>query len=143
MQDSIHRIAKKHGVVIGRDDPILMVETLLEKIGEDARAEQKAALQHFAEEMESLTQRWLTDATIKAENALTAALARNQEMMVSALESAVASAMAKMQDETTTVLRSMSRAQSSLRNASTASVVAIAIVCLLLVADIIKRMGGF
>ncbi|RUR14189.1 conjugal transfer protein TraM [Legionella sp. km772] len=78
---AIQEIAVKHGVVLSKDDPILILQTMNNRLIEDVRQAQAAMLTQFREEMESISSQWRDDAKEKAEKIINAALAGSKEAM--------------------------------------------------------------
>ena len=77
----IKEIAAKHGIAVGRDDPILILQTINEKLMQDSQKAQQDMLREYKEELEELTLRWGNDAKEKAEKILNAALGASKEAM--------------------------------------------------------------
>jgi len=77
----IQEIAVKHGLVLGKDDPILILQTMNDRLIEDTRKAQAAMLAQFREEMEGISSQWKDDAKEKAEKIINAALAGSKEAM--------------------------------------------------------------
>ncbi len=77
----IQEIAVRHGVVLSKDDPILILQTMNDRLIEEARQAQAAMLTQFREEMESISSQWRDDAKEKAEKIINAALAGSKEAM--------------------------------------------------------------
>lgn len=75
----IQDITVKHGVLLGKDDPILMLQTMNAHLIEENRKAQQDLLIQFREEMESISSQWKDDAKEKAEKVLNAALASSKE----------------------------------------------------------------
>ncbi|MGL6029062.1 MAG: conjugal transfer protein TraM [Legionella sp.] len=75
----IQDITVKHGVLLGKDDPILMLQTMNAQLIEEHRKAQQALLVQFREEMEGISSQWKEDAKEKAEKVLNAALANSKE----------------------------------------------------------------
>jgi len=78
---AIQQIAVKHGVVLSKDDPILILQTMNDRLTEETRQAQAAMLAQFKEEMESISSQWRDDAKEKAEKIINAALAGSKEAM--------------------------------------------------------------
>ncbi len=78
---AIQEIAVRHGVVLSKDDPILILQTMNDRLIEEARQAQAAMLAQFREEMESISSQWRDDAKEKAEKIINAALAGSKEAM--------------------------------------------------------------
>jgi len=75
----IQDITVKHGVLLGKDDPILMLQTMNEQLIEENRKAQQDLLIQFREEMEDISSQWKDDAKEKAEKVLNVALASSKE----------------------------------------------------------------
>lgn len=78
---AIQEIAVKHGVVLSKDDPILILQTMNDRLIEETRQAQADMLAQFKEEMEGISSQWKDDARDKAEKVLNAALASSKEIM--------------------------------------------------------------
>lgn len=86
INEIIQDIAIKHGVAIGKDDPVLILHTMNEKLLEENRKAQQELLTQFKEEMESIASQWKDDAKEKAEKIINAALAGGKEVMATMLQ---------------------------------------------------------
>lgn len=82
----IQDITVKHGVLLGKDDPILMLQTMNEQLIEENRKAQQDLLVQFREEMEGISSQWKNDAKEKAEKILNTALANSKEAMTRLLQ---------------------------------------------------------
>jgi hypothetical protein len=82
----IREVAGKHGIVLGKDDPIMILRTLNARILQDATERQQQALEAFKEEMEGVALRWSTEAKGKAERILNAALEAGKQAMTAELQ---------------------------------------------------------
>ena len=82
---AIKEIAVRHGVVLSKDDPILILQTMNDRLIEESRQAQAAMLIQFREEMESISSQWRDDAKEKAEKIINAALAGSKEVMAKLL----------------------------------------------------------
>jgi hypothetical protein len=77
----IKEIAVKHGIAVGRDDPILILHTLNNQLLLDSQKAQQELMDQFKAELEGLSLRWSTDAREKAERILNASLVASKESM--------------------------------------------------------------
>ncbi|HHT9802755.1 TPA: conjugal transfer protein TraM [Legionella pneumophila] len=78
----IQDITVKHGVLLGKDDPILILQTMNAQLIEDNRKAQQDLLVQFREEMEGISSQWKDDTKEKAEKVLNAALASSKEAII-------------------------------------------------------------
>ncbi|MFO3269267.1 conjugal transfer protein TraM [Legionella pneumophila serogroup 1] len=81
----LQEIAIKHGIVLGKDDPILILQTMNDRLIEETRQAQAEMLVQFKEEMESISSLWKDDARNKTEKLLNAALVASKEAMAKLL----------------------------------------------------------
>lgn len=79
-------IAKKHGVTISRDDPIMILQTLNKWLLEDSAKAQKKLLNQFQSEMEASALRWGDNAKSMAERVLNASLSASKDTMGKIME---------------------------------------------------------
>ena len=77
----IKEIAHKHGVAVGKSDPILIVHTMNESLLRESAEHHKALLSRFQQELEMISHHWECDAKAKAERMLNAALSASSEAM--------------------------------------------------------------
>ena len=85
---TIQEIAVRHGVVLSKDDPILILQTMNERLIEESRQAQAVMLAQFREEMEYISSQWRDDAKGKAEKVLNAALSSSKDAMDKILKQA-------------------------------------------------------
>ncbi|AMV15287.1 TPA: conjugal transfer protein TraM [Legionella pneumophila] len=86
IDETIKEIAVRHGVVLSKDDPILILQTMNERLLEETRKAQQEMLAQFKEEMENISSQWKDDAKDKAEKVLSAALASSKAAMSKLLQ---------------------------------------------------------
>lgn len=100
----IQEIAAKHGVALGRDDPIMILQTINERLMQDSAAAQQETLDHFKAELESIAHRWGADARDKAERILNAALAASKTAMIQGMQEGAKAAATSARQEIDTAL---------------------------------------
>jgi hypothetical protein len=81
LEEMIKEIAAKHGIAVGRDDPILILQTLNNRLMQANQKAQQEMLDHYKSELESISLRWSTDAKEKAERILNASLDASKAAM--------------------------------------------------------------
>ncbi|CDN89020.1 conjugal transfer protein TraM [Hydrogenophaga intermedia] len=86
IEELIREIAVKHGIAVGRDDPIFILQTINTRLMQDSQAAQQEILDRFKEELEAIAHRWGDDAKGKAERTLNAALAASKEAMAKGMQ---------------------------------------------------------
>ena len=105
----IREIAQKHGVVVGRDDPILVLQTINNRLMQDSAKSQQAQLEKLKEELEALAQRWSLDAKEKSERILNASLAAGKQAMGQLMEEGTNATVRLLAEETGTLLAKLRR----------------------------------
>ena len=86
IEEIIKEIAARHGIAVGRDDPILMLHTINAQLMRENTEIQQEILDHFKSELEEIAQRWGDDARNKAERTLNAALTASRDAMLEAMQ---------------------------------------------------------
>ena len=86
--ETIQDIAVRHGVILGKDDPILILQTMNDRLLVENRKTQQEMLAQFREEMENISSQWRDDAKEKAEKILNAALESGKDAMTKLLQEA-------------------------------------------------------
>lgn len=99
LEELIKEIAAKHGIAVSRDDPILILQTINNRLLQDGAKAQQAQFDQFKQEMEALSLRWGNDAKGKAERILNAALAAGKEAMWETLQEGSAKTVASFRTE--------------------------------------------
>lgn len=126
----IQEIVAKHGVAVGRDDPILILQTINFRLLQDSAKAQQAMLDQYKQEMEKLMLRWDNEAKARAEKILNASLVASKNAMAQLMQEGVKEMAASVGAEINTAL---SRVATPIRNArkiATLNVVASCITCL-------------
>jgi len=86
IEETIKEIAAKHGIAVSRDDPILILQTINDRLMKDSAQAQEELIDHFKEELEALAHRWSKDAKARAERVLNVSLAASKDAMVKGME---------------------------------------------------------
>ncbi|MDF7677074.1 conjugal transfer protein TraM [Neisseriaceae bacterium ESL0693] len=81
IEETIKAIAAKHGIAISRDDPILVMQTINDRLMLDSQTAQQEILESFKSELEETAHRWSEDSKKKADRILNAALVTSKEVM--------------------------------------------------------------
>lgn len=88
IDDLIKEVAVKHGIALGKDDPLLMLHTINRKLIQEGVASQERILETFKGQLEEVAHRWSEDSKSKAERVLNAALAASKEAMAAGVKDA-------------------------------------------------------
>lgn len=131
VENLIREIAAKHGVAVGRDDPILILQTINARLLEDGQKAQREMLQAHKEELEAIAQRWGVDAKDKAERILTAALGASKEAMARLMQEGAQTLTASVRREVEDALAGIGRSAAESRKLARTNLVA---ACVTLVA---------
>ncbi len=130
IENIIKEVAVKHGVTIGKNDPILILTTINSRLIEDSQVGQKEILSEFKAELEEVTARWGLEAKGKAERILTAALTASKEAMDQALEQGATKTVESIQIEIEDIVRPLTVQLKNMRRYSTWTFLASVIVFL-------------
>jgi len=131
VDDLIGEVARKHGVAIGRDDPILVLQTINERLLQDSSAAQQALLDAYKEELEALASRWSSHAADRADRILQAALAGSKETMATTLAEGAMTTAASVRAE---VDAALARVAVCLQEARRIAILNLVAACITLVA---------
>ena len=91
IDEIVKEIALKHRVALGKDDPILMLYTMNERLIRDMADAQQHIVREFQANIEDSATNWSEDARLKAERTINGALTMTQQAMKEALHEAASS----------------------------------------------------
>lgn len=140
IEETIKEIAAKHGIAVGRDDPILVLQTINERLMQDSATAQQDILDRFKEELESITHRWGDDAKNRAERMLNAALAASKAAMSRTMQEGATAATEVIRREINSAALQLQGPIGKARAAATMSIVAA--VMTLLAAGVVLWAAG-
>ena len=106
---TIKEIAAKHGIAVSRDDPILILQTINDRLMKDSAQAQEELIDRFKEELEALAHRWSEDAKARAERVLNVALAASKNAMVKGMEDGAQAAAEQVRVGVEPVIRRMEK----------------------------------
>ncbi|WP_020405847.1 hypothetical protein [Hahella ganghwensis] len=109
IEETIKEIAAKHGIAVGRDDPILILQTINERLMKDSASAQEEILARYKSELEEISHRWGEDAKSKAERTLNAALSAGREAMTKTMQESAALTASGMRKEMESVIENLLR----------------------------------
>jgi len=109
IDELVKEIAVKHGIAVSRDDPILVLQTINNRLMVNSSKAQQAQLDQYKKELEGLAVRWGNDAKDKAERVLNAALGASQEAMNTEMKGSVNAAASAVRDEIEAALGGVNR----------------------------------
>ncbi|QLZ70837.1 conjugal transfer protein TraM (plasmid) [Legionella sp. PC1000] len=127
----INEVAIKHGVVLGRNDPILILQTMNAKLMEDNAKTQQLMLHQYKEDLEGIALCWGNEAKEKSERILNASLAAAKETMANVLEESARSTALTIQND---IEKLLSHAGGALRRTERIAMINLAASALTLVA---------
>jgi uncharacterized protein YgbK (DUF1537 family) len=79
IEETIKEIAIKHGIAVGRDDPIMILHTINERLMKETTTAQRQILHEFKEELEFAAHEWEKTAKQISEKILNIALNASKE----------------------------------------------------------------
>ena len=104
INDLIRTVAVKHGVAVGRDDPILILHTLNEELGKQNEAAMIALFERHKEELEAMAGRWSGESKSMAERIINAALVAGTQTMNESMSKSAAGAIESLRQEISATL---------------------------------------
>lgn len=116
IEEIIREIAEKHRIVVSRDDPILVLQTINNRLLQNGHKAQQALLDHYKEELEAIAMRWQEEAKAKAERILNASLTASKETMENLMLSGAREIQKAAQADTEKFLKRMNASLSDARN---------------------------
>ena len=131
IEEMIKEIAVKHGIAVGRDDPILILQTLNNRLLQDSQKAQQAMLDQYKTELEGISLRWSTDAKEKAERILNASLDASKTAMERLMQAAAKELVTTIKAE---VDASLYRISDPIKNANRIGLINLAASCITLLA---------
>jgi hypothetical protein len=81
LEELIKEIAVKHCIALSRDDPILILQTVNNRLLQASQKAQQALLDQYKAELEDLSLRWSAEAKEKAERILNVSLDASKTAM--------------------------------------------------------------
>jgi uncharacterized protein (DUF3084 family) len=99
IEELIREIATRHGIVVARDDPILVLQTINNRLLQNSAKAQQEQLDKYKQEMEALALRWGDDAKGKAERILNASMTAAKQAMGQLLEEGARTTAQAISDE--------------------------------------------
>lgn len=127
IDELLREIAAKHGVLVGRNDPILMLHTINQRLLEDGVRAYGDLLSTHKEELEGLSMRWSGDAKDKAERVLNAAVAATKDIVAKVTEQCASEAAASVRKEVEAALNAARAEQQATRSSARAAITASAL----------------
>ncbi len=109
IEETIKEIAAKHGIAVGRDDPILILQTINDRLMKDSALAQEEMIGRFKEELEALAHRWSEDAKARAERILNVALAASKDAMAKGMAEGAKAAAEAVQKGTESAIKRMEK----------------------------------
>lgn len=86
LEDLVKEIAAKHSIAVSRDDPIMILHTINDRLMKNAAASQEKILSSFKSELEATAFQWGEDSKARAEKILNAALSASQAAMLETMQ---------------------------------------------------------
>ena len=131
IEQTIKEIAAKHGIAVGRDDPILILQTLNNRLMQANQKAQQEMLDQYKSELESISLRWSNDAKEKAERILNASLDASQAAMEQLMRASVKEMVSMIKSEVDT---SLNRINCPIKDANRIGLMNIVASCITLLA---------
>lgn len=131
VEELIKEIAVKHGIAVSRDDPILVLQTINNRLMQDSSKAQQVQLDQYKEELEAIALRWETDSKNCAERILNAALAAGKDSMHQDMQEAAKVTAAAVRTE---IDQALARVSAPIRDAQQIAILNVVASCITLLA---------
>jgi len=100
----IKEIAVKHGIAVSRDDPIMILQTINNRLLQDTERAQQALLETYKEELEALSTRWSEDVKDKSQRIVNASLYASKNAMAESVQESAKAASTLLKNELESIL---------------------------------------
>ncbi len=100
----IKEIAVKHGIAVSRDDPIMILQTINNRLLQDTERAQQALLETYKEELEALSTRWSEDVKDKSQRIVNASLSASKNAMAESVQESAKAASTLLKNELESIL---------------------------------------
>ncbi|MCU7927537.1 MAG: conjugal transfer protein TraM [Candidatus Thiodiazotropha sp. (ex Dulcina madagascariensis)] len=120
----IKEIAVKHGITVSRDDPILILPTINDRLMEDSAKAQEEIIDRFKEELEVLAHRWSEDAKTRVERILNVALSASKDAMAKGMEEGAKAAAEEVRKGADSAVKRMEKQSRQVRQVAVINIAA-------------------
>ena len=96
LEETIKEISVKHGINVSKDDPILILQTMNDRLLNDSQKSQQEIINQFKSELEEITHAWEVAAKRRSESLLNASLGAIKENLTKGIDQGVESASAAL-----------------------------------------------
>lgn len=124
LEETIKEIAAKNGIAVSRDDPILILHTINDRLLDANAAAQRELLREFRSNLEEMANQWGGDVERKAERIVNAALTASNNAMSERMEEGGNVAAERVRDETAVIAQKLHKATKRLQIATAWNVLA-------------------
>jgi len=90
INELIKQIAVTNGIAVSRDDPIMILQTVIHKLIQDNEKSQQVILAQYKEEQEALAMKWGKEAKEISDRILNAALKAGKDTMLEMIQGGAA-----------------------------------------------------
>jgi hypothetical protein len=134
LEGLIREIAAKHGVAVSRDDPILVLQTINNRLLQNSSKAQQEQLDQFKQELEAQAVRWGNDAKGRAERILNASLDACKDAMGQGMQDAAQMAAAAVATE---IDAAFARLETATRDARQVAILNLITACITMMASVL------
>ena len=86
IDDLIQQIASEHDVLLSKDDSIMILQTMKERLIQDSKAAQNVLLNQFKSEMETISDQWSAEAKNHSDRILDSTIASSKTEIARVME---------------------------------------------------------
>lgn len=86
IDEVIYQIASDYGITVEKDDPVMILHTMNERLIQDSKAAQQDLLDHFRSEMEVISAQWAVTANNHSDRTMHTAVASSKAEVARVME---------------------------------------------------------
>jgi len=124
IDDAIKEIASEHGIVISKDDPIMILHTINDRLILDSKVAQHDLLDNFRSQMEVISNGWSIEAKNHSNRILNAAVSSSKDEVARVMEDQSRVIIEKWKNELSTGFSQVHKTIESARHTAILNIIA-------------------
>lgn len=124
LEEIIREIATRHGIAVSRDDPILILQTINNRLMLNSAKAQAVLLDRYKENLEMQASRWANDAKERSERVLIASLQAGKEAYRDLVNEGLNASAARVRTEVEEIMGGVACAVRSVRQTAVFNLIA-------------------
>ncbi len=120
----IQHIASEHGIAVSRDDPIMILQTMNDRLIQESKAAQNDLLDNFKSQMEVLSDQWSIEARNHSDRILNASIVSSKAEVARVMEEQSRTIIAQWKNELSTGFSQVHKTIQSSRQTAILNIIA-------------------